>query len=137
MGAAALLILSDSTLLPENIKVIIADSGYTSALDYVRNKLKNIGVIPELMSWFVERLYGYSLKEASSIEHVKQSRIPILFIHGEKDSTVPVENAYSLYDAAVCTKELYICEDAGHGESVFVDPERYWNKVFSFIDGMA
>ena len=89
------------------------------------------------MSWFTEKKAGYSLKEASSLEHVVNSRVPIFFIHGEKDSTVPVENAYSLYEAAGCTKELYICEDAGHGESAYTDSEGYWNKVFSFIDENA
>ncbi len=137
MGAAALLILSDNILLPENVRVIIADSGYTSALDYVRTKLKNTAVIPELISWTAAILYGYSLKEASPLEHVGRSRIPILFIHGRKDVTVPVENAYSLYEAAVCTKEIYICEDAGHGGSAFHDPEKYWDIVFSFIEEMG
>ncbi len=142
MGAAALMILSDNTLVPENVKLIVADSGYTSAMEYVRFKLKSITgirlrIIPELMSWFTERKAGYSLKEASPLEHVKQNRIPTLFIHGKKDVTVPVEHAYSLYEAASCTKELYICENAGHGESAFFDLERYWDKVFSFIDNLT
>lgn len=139
MGAAGAMILSDNTLLPENVRVIVEDSGYTSAMDYVRFKLKSktgirLKIIPEIMSWFTDRIAGYFLKEASPLEHVAQSRVPILFIHGDKDSTVPVEDAYSLYEAAGCTKELYICEDANHGESAFIDPEEYWDKVFSFID---
>lgn len=138
MGAAGLMILSDQTLLPENVKVIVEDSGYSSAMDYVLFKLKNttglrIRIIPEIMSWLTDRIAGYSLKEAAPLEHVVQSRVPILFIHGEKDSTVPVKDAYSLYEAAGCTKEIYICENAGHGESAFVDPAKYWDKVFSFI----
>ena len=98
MGGAGLMILSDNNQLPENVKVIIEDSGYSSAMDYVRIKLKKttglrLTIIPELMSWFTEKKAGYSLKEASSLEHVVNSRVPIFFIHGEKDSTVPVENA--------------------------------------------
>lgn len=139
MGAASLMILSDNPLLPENVKVIIADSGYTSAMDYVCVKLKNstgvsLRIIPELMSWFTDSKAGYSLREAAPIVHVKQSRIPILFIHGTKDTTVPVENAYCLFKVAASAKALYICEDAGHGESAFLDPARYWDKVFYFID---
>ena len=139
MGAAALMILSDSRMLPENVKVIVADSGYTSALDYVSFKLKErtgirLRIIPELMCWFADRLYGYSLKDAAPIEHVGKSRVPILFVHGKKDRTVSVENAYCLYESAACEKELYICDEAAHGESAFLDPESYWDKVFSFID---
>lgn len=142
MGAAGLMTLSDNPLLPENVKVIVEDSGYTSAMDYVRFKLKSITgvrlkIIPELVSWLADKKYGYSLREASPLEHVVHTRVPILFIHGEKDSTVPVGDAYSLYEAAGCTKELYICENAGHGESAFIDPEGYWDKVFSFIDEMV
>ncbi len=139
MGAAALMILSDSPLLPENVKGIVADSGYTSALDYVRWKLEEktgvrVRILPEQMSRFADKLYGYSLKEAAPLEHVGQSRVPILFIHGENDRTVPVESAYRLYDAAGCAKALYICEDAGHGEAAFRDPAGYWDQVFSFLD---
>ena len=139
MGAAAVMILSDNIQLLENVKVIISDSGYTSAIEYVRTKLNNITkvklrIIPELMSWFADRKAGYSLKEASPLEHVKMSRIPILFIHGAKDVTVPVEHVYNLYQAAACKKVLYICEDAGHGEAAFLDPVNYWEKAFSFID---
>ena len=100
MGAATILILSDSTLILGNTKLIIADSSYTTAMEYVRNKLKGIPVIPELMSWFTDKIAGYSLMDASPLEHVKSSRISILFIHGKKDKTVPVEQVYSLYNAA-------------------------------------
>ena len=141
MGAASLMILSDNALVPKNVKVIIADSGYTSAMDYVCFKLKNITgirfrIIPEIMSWISDRIAGYSLKEASPLKHIKHSRVPVLIIHGTNDMTVPVEHAYSLYKAAPCIKELYICEDAGHGESALFDPEEYWDKVFYFIDNL-
>lgn len=141
MGAAALLILSDNSMVLDNVKAIIADSSYTSALDYVHYKLMSITgvrlrIIPELMSWFTNLTAGYSLEEASPLEHVKQNRIPTLFIHGKKDMTVPVDHAYSLYKAAPCIKELYICENAGHGESEILDSDRYWDKVFSFIDNL-
>ena len=138
MGASALMMLSGQEGLPENIKVIIADSGYTSASDYLTWKLKQrfhlppFPVIP-IANISFKIAAGYYMNDASAIEAIKKSSIPTLIIHGQDDQTVPVEDAYRLYEAAACRKDLYIVEGTGHGEAVFTDPEAYWNKVWAFI----
>ena len=138
MGASALMMLSGQEGLPENIKVIIADSGYTSASDYLTWKLKQrfhlppFPVIP-IANISFKIAAGYYMNDASAIEAIKKSSTPTLIIHGQVDQTVPVEDAYRLYEAAACMKDLYIAEGAGHGEAVFIDSETYWDKVWAFI----
>ena len=138
MGASALMMLSGQEGLPENIKVIIADSGYTSASDYLTWKLKQrfhlppFPVIP-IANISFKIAAGYYMNDASAIEAIKKSNTPTLIIHGQDDQTVPVEDAYRLYEAATCRKDLYIAEGAGHGEAVFIDSETYWDKVWAFI----
>jgi fermentation-respiration switch protein FrsA (DUF1100 family) len=39
---------------------------------------------------------------------------PLLIVHGDRDDTVPVQEAYSLYEAAAEPKDLYIVEGGGH-----------------------
>ena len=39
---------------------------------------------------------------------------PALIIHGDRDQTVPVEEAYELYGQLACTKKLCILEGADH-----------------------
>ena len=39
---------------------------------------------------------------------------PLLIVHGDRDDTVPVQEAYRLYEAAAEPKELFIVEGGGH-----------------------
>jgi len=57
--------------------------------------------------------------------------VPILFIHGEKDTTVPVEMVYKLYEATRSEKELLIIPLADHGETT--KDSLYWKSVLTFI----
>ena len=139
MGAAALMMLSGQEGLSANIIAIIEDCGYKSAKDYLTWKLKQKMHIPAFPIIPIANISfkiaaGYFMYEASSIENVKNSNVPILFIHGEEDSTVPVTDAHDLYDAANCIKDIYIVHDAGHGQAMELDKNRYWEKVFGFID---
>ena len=77
---------------------------------------------------------GYNIREASVLEAVKKSELPILFIHGDQDAFVPLEMAEELYKAADCEKELLVVEGAGHAQSQDKDPENYYGTVFSFLN---
>ena len=139
MGAAALMMLSGQEELPENIVAIIEDCGYKSARDYLTWKLEQKIKIPEFPIIPIANIAfkiaaGYYMYDASAIDSVKNSNIPILFIHGEDDQTVPVRDAYDLFNAAGSKKDIYIVQKAGHGESLGKDGARYWEKVFNFID---
>ena len=138
MGASALMMLSGQEGLPDNIKVIIADSGYTSASDYLTWKLKQrfhlppFPVIP-IANISFKIAAGYYMSDASAIIGISKSNIPTLIIHGKEDQTVPVEDAYRLIEAASCRTDLLIVEGAGHGEAIYIAPEIYWRKVDDFI----
>lgn len=139
MGGATIMMLSGQENLPENIKVLIEDCGYRSATDYLTWKLKqrfhlpSFPVIP-LANLGFKAFAGYYMDQASAIDGVSKCQLPIMFIHGTEDTTVDVANVYNLYDKALCDKELYIVEGAGHCQSMSMDPEGYWSKVFGFIE---
>lgn len=137
MGAATVLMASGEAL-PENVKVVIADCGYTSEWDEFRREADVLHI-----PWFpvlnvtsgLSKLYdGYNFKQASAIEQVKKSRIPTLFIHGTEDELVPYDMLGKLYSAASCEKECLTVNGAGHALSSSVEPELYWNTVESFIE---
>ena len=139
MGASALMMLSSQDNIPDNIIAIIEDSGYKSADDYLAWKLKKKAHLPAfpaipIANTAIKLIAGYSLYDASAIESVKHSKVPILFIHGTNDQTVPVGDAYDLYNAASCRKDLLIINNAGHGEAVVIDEQLYWSSVYQFIN---
>ncbi len=59
---------------------------------------------------------------------------PVFFIHGEKDSYVPVAQSQFLYDRADGPKELWIVPRATHNQGVLVEPDAYAQRVVRFFD---
>jgi hypothetical protein len=59
---------------------------------------------------------------------------PILLIHGEKDSYIPIAQSQALYDLAAGPKSLWIVPGAGHNKSVMVAPRTYADRVLRFFD---
>jgi len=59
---------------------------------------------------------------------------PILFIHGERDSYIPVEQSELLYELAPGPKDLWIVSGAKHNQSVVVRPEHYASRTVAFFN---
>ncbi len=140
MGGATVMMTSGEDL-PENVKAIIDDCGYTSVWDEFSDEAKylfNVSQFPILYtaSAISKLRAGYSFQEASALEQVKKTKIPILFIHGSEDNFVNTNMVYRLYDACPTQKDLMVVEGAGHGQALYLDPETYFNKVFGFIGSL-
>lgn len=138
MGAATVLMTSGEEI-PSNVKVIIADCGYTSVWDEFAYQLDDLFSLPEFpilnVSSIVSKIRaGYFLGEASSIEQVKKSKTPILYIHGDQDDFVPYYMMEELYNATSSEKEMSTIKGAEHAKASEVDPETYWTTVNNFIN---
>jgi len=59
--------------------------------------------------------------------------VPILFIHGEADTTTPVADARRLASAAGPTAELWTVPGAEHGRAHATEPLAYDDRVTSFL----
>ncbi len=137
MGGAMVMMTSGEKLPPQ-VCAIVEDCGYTSAWDEFHYQLKMLYHLPSfpllhMMDMFAKIRAGYGLKEASALKQVAKCKIPLMFIHGKKDSLVPYEMLKPLYEAATCPKECFVAKRAGHGESRQAQPEEYWKRVFAFL----
>ncbi len=140
MGGATVLMVSGEDL-PQNVKAIISDCAYTSAMDELSYQLKRQFGLPlfpimNVTSLITKLRAGYFLGEASALEQVKKSKVPILFIHGHEDTFVPFEMVNRLYEACTSEKKLFTVEGAGHGESLIKDYDGYRETVKEFIRSM-
>lgn len=138
MGAATTMMTTGEEL-PENVKAAVADCGYTSVWDIFSEKLKNsmhMHEFPMLYSANTvnKALSGYNFKKASSVEQVKKSKTPTIFIHGDKDDFVPYSMLDTVYDAAACDKEKVTIANAPHARNACADPELYWDSIITFIN---
>lgn len=139
MGAAAAMMMSGDDL-PPYIRAFVEDCGYSSAWDQFAHNLEDSFHLPPFpiltsASIVSKRRYGWSFKEASSVEQLAKCDRPMLFIHGEADDFVPVDHAYKNYNAKIHGyRELYIVPGAVHANSYAKDPANYTWRVKYFLD---
>lgn len=137
MGSATVLMASGEEL-PDDVKCIISDCGFTSVLDEFEHELKQAHIPPALIlptaTLLSKKRVGYSFKEASTIDQVKKSKTPTLFIHGDQDDFVPTYMAYDLYNACGADKDLLIVEGAGHAQSYLVAQELCERTIIEFMN---
>ncbi|KGR74385.1 alpha/beta hydrolase [Ureibacillus sinduriensis] len=137
MGGATVMMTSGEDL-PSNVKVIVEDCGYSSVSDVFVYQLDDLFGLPEFpvlnaANTVTKMRAGFDLYEASAVRQVAKSKKPMLFIHGNQDTFVPYEMLDEVYEAANVEKNKLIIEGAGHGEAEKIDPDSYWNAVWSFV----
>ena len=138
MGGATVMMVTGESL-PSCVRCAIEDCGYTSVYDaysYKIPKMMNIPAFPsiDIFRRAIKKKVGFDIKEASALNQVRKSCTPTLFIHGECDTVVPVSMVEELYASATCKKDILICPRADHAMSPLIEPDRYWDRVFDFID---
>ena len=136
MGAATVLMAS-GLKLPENVKGIIADCPYSSPLDIILEVGKQTGYPPKLIRPFVilgAKIFGgFDVMEISAEEAVRNSRIPILLIHGADDNFVPAEMSEEIAKSNPEKITRYTFPGADHALSYMVDTPRYRKLVTEFV----
>ena len=137
MGGATVMNVSGEEL-PDNVKVIVEDCGYSSLNGELAYQLKDMYDLPAfplipITSLVTKIRSDYWFGEADTVAQVKNNNVPMLFIHGEKDTFVPTEMVYDVYEANPTPKELYIAPNADHAESYEQNKEDYKKKVQDFV----
>ena len=77
---------------------------------------------------------GFDLRDANACIAVSKTKVPVLIIHGDKDTRAPLSMAYRIYDSCRSEKEIYIVPGAEHTECYRTDPEKYEKTVSEFIE---
>ncbi len=138
MGASTVL-MAAGYQLPECIKGIIADCGFTSPRaiwKYVMNnnlKISDVLAYP-MANAIIKKEAQFSGDEYSTIEALKVNTRPVLFIHGAEDTFVPSTMTFENYVTCVAPKELLIVSNAGHGLSYLTDTIKYQKTVLTFFE---
>ena len=76
--------------------------------------------------WFVD-------VEFALTEKILKLQVPLLMMHGEKDSVVPMELGRQVFDQAPEPKRWYVISGAGHNDVPYVGGEAYFQQIFSFL----
>ena len=136
MGAATVLMASDLPL-PEEVKGILADCGYSSPRAIIKEVCWGLPKIFRAVYPFTSlsaELFGhFDPDSGSAVGAVSNTRLPILLIHGEADSFVPCRMSREIAAACASPVTLETFPGAEHGVSYFADRERYCRVVTDFL----
>lgn len=138
MGATTVL-LACCLDLPKKVKAVVADCGFTSPCDIIKKVAKDSFKINA--NFFIPilnvccKIFGkFSIKEANTVDALKKSQIPVLFIHGKADGFVPCEMSERAFKAAPKNSRLLKVENANHGVSFLVDKTTVTNEISDFFE---
>ncbi|MDR9853499.1 alpha/beta hydrolase [Paenibacillus sp. VCA1] len=138
MGGATVLMTSGEQL-PDQVKCIVSDCAYTSVKDILTYQLKQMYKLPPFPLLPVTSLVcklraGYFFGEGSALKQVARTRLPILFIHGDRDAFVPFPMVHRLAAAAGGEKDLYVVPTAAHANAYFVNKKEYAQRIARFVN---
>ena len=137
MGATTVLMAAGQPL-PDSVRCIIADCGFSSPADILRKVIRvdyhlpAWAILPAL-SVYTKFCAGFSIRAYSTYAAMETNRLPILFIHGLADTFVPCEMTQTCYAYCRAPKRLLLVEGAGHGLSFLVDMPRVKKELQDFL----
>lgn len=139
MGGATVMMTSGEEL-PENVKAVIEDCGYSSIYAEFKSELNSMYNLPafpilNIAGAVTQLRAGYNfMNEGDATAQVAKSVTPTLFIHGKEDELVPFSMFEEVYNAAACEREKLEVEGADHARSAVVAPKIYWDTIQTFLN---
>jgi fermentation-respiration switch protein FrsA (DUF1100 family) len=71
----------------------------------------------------------------NSLDRIKNTRCPKLFVHGTNDELVPLEMGRHLYAASAEPREFYAVQGGGHNDVFDTGGHSYLEKLREFVNG--
>jgi len=137
MGATTAMLVSDK--VDKRVKCIVEDSGFNNAYDQIKYLLgRKIHLLAPLLlpmlNILVKKRAHYDLKEYRVTDVLKNAKVPMLFIQGDKDTFVDYKNLDMLYSACTSKKEKRTFSGAKHARSYYENNESYAKLVNDFLE---
>ena len=137
MGASAVCCLSGEKL-PSSVKGIISDSAFDNAEKELSHVLKKFGIFRKIilkhLKSYTKKLHNFNLSEANMLRFVKNTKVPILYIHGKKDNYVPYQNSQNLYNATPeSLRNIVLVDEAEHAQSYAILGVEFERKITNFF----
>ena len=134
MGGAA--VARAAAQLP-NLAVLVLESTYTSFEENLPNIMPSIARAPGFLASLVfnrmEAETAEPLTEIRTGQTVRDLKMPLLVIHGERDQLVPLAQGQAIFAAANEPKMLHTVPGAGHLNIFTVDPDTFTEQMRSFL----
>ena len=134
MGATTVGLASDK-IRSVKVKGLMMEAGFTSfydelvwCMEHVFTKKAALNYILLCIDFFLKA----DIKE-STLQTLAKTKIPVLFLYGDKDKDVPTDHTRQNYLACASEKELCVVEGAGHTMCHMIGKESVEKKLRDFI----
>ncbi|MBU2530999.1 MAG: prolyl oligopeptidase family serine peptidase [Elusimicrobia bacterium] len=132
MGAATALMVK-----PGKLKAIVADSPYADLKSVLDDIFSIFGILRHpllaVMNIYNKIVFGVTTQNVSPLKNIGNLKIPILIIHGDQDSQLPLSGSKKLHEKNP-ESQLWIIKGADHCETSFVAGDEYDRRVTAFFD---
>lgn len=129
-----------ATLLGESAEIdaLVLESVYPTIHQAVHNRVQmKCGpfsyILSPLLIMQIRPRLGFSANELRPIDHLIEFDCPILIAAGDLDQHTPLSESKAMYKLARDPKELVLFEDAAHVDLFQHDPEKYEDRIVSFL----
>lgn len=137
MGAATVMMCSDQQL--PNVEGVIEDCGFTN----LYAQLKHIvgSMIPKLppdlfiicLRIVLKCKAGYRINDVNPLQHVAKAQIPMMFLHGDRDTFIPCTMVDELSDAYPNKAYVKHIKGGRHANSSKLASKVYWEAITLFL----
>lgn len=121
----------------DSVKALVFDSGYTSCWDQMVHNCgsrKFLRFVVTRTNRPLARFFARVDIKKSTEDCIKETSIPMVFVYGEKDATIPfifVEKCYTICSAE---KKLIVVPEATHIKGLEVGGPKVQKEFFDFIN---
>lgn len=139
-GTAVCCATGEKEIGPEtNVVGAISDCAFANASRQIDHIMRKHKILLKLFKWhllsFAKRLHELDLNLIDATKQVKNTKIPILFIHGAQDDFVPPQNMSILYDATPAElRSKHLVPDAAHALSYATEGVLYEKQISDFLN---
>jgi fermentation-respiration switch protein FrsA (DUF1100 family) len=122
-----------------NVKALVADSPYATLEGVIA---RQFFFLPGFTKWplvaltklYARLFFGVRVSDAAPAEAVRNLNNPLLIIHGEADSQIPIEHSHTLFANADHDKtQFWIVQGADHGFAHALESYQYELRVTQFF----
>lgn len=138
LGAAVAL---QAAVIDPRIRAIVAASSYSDLRSALLERARSVGVLTEGQCAEsvsrAEAKAGFRVDDVSPLAAAARLDIPVLLVHGTRDTATPPRHSERLLAALHGPKRLFLVEGAEHTDVLDSPTAPVWTEIARFLDEQA
>ena len=124
------------------IGALVADSPFANVSELIAQETARKTIFPEwivpiflpMTKFMAEQLYDIHIDDLVPEEHVSRLSYPVMIIHGQQDSRIPVSHGLRVYQASPPGSTIWVAPDVDHVDTFLSHPTRYIDEIMGYFD---